>query len=64
MELPFVFDIADSPWLHGKTGLLGPDPAPEDLARRMHTSWVAFAHNGSPGWDRYHGEDAAVQHFE
>lgn len=64
VELPFVFDIADSPWLHGKTGLLGPDPVPEDLARRMHSSWLTFARNGSPGWDRYHGEDAAVQHFE
>ncbi|WP_412482052.1 carboxylesterase/lipase family protein [Mycolicibacterium frederiksbergense] len=64
VELPFVFDIADSRWLHGDTGLLGPDPVPEDLARRMHSSWLTFARNGSPGWDRYHGEDAAVQYFE
>ncbi len=64
VELPFVFDIADSPWLHGKTGLLGPDPAPESLARRMHGSWVAFARNGSPGWDGYRGDEIAVQHFE
>lgn len=64
VELPFVFDTADSPWLHGKTGLLGPDPVPEDLARRMHSSWVSFAHNGFPGWDGYRGDDAAVQHFE
>ncbi|KAA0078876.1 carboxylesterase/lipase family protein [Mycolicibacterium sp. P9-64] len=64
VELPFVFDIADSPWLHGKTGLLGPDPVPEGLARRMHDSWVSFARNGSPGWDGYRGDDAAVQHFE
>ena len=64
VELPFVFDITDSPWLHGKTGLLGPNPVPENLARRMHDSWAAFARNGSPGWDRYSGDDAAVQHFE
>lgn len=64
VELPFVFDIADSPWLHGKTGLLGPDPVPQGLARRMHSSWVTFAHNGSPGWDRYRGEGAEVQHFQ
>ncbi len=64
VELPFVFDTADSPWLHGTTGLLGPDPVPEDLARRMHSSWVSFARNGSPGWDGYRGDDAAVQHFE
>lgn len=64
VELPFVFDIADSPWLHGKTGLLGPDPVPEGLARRMHSSWIAFARNGSPGWNGYHGDNVAVQHFE
>ncbi|MGV0739235.1 carboxylesterase family protein [Mycobacterium syngnathidarum] len=64
VELPFVFDIADSPWLHGNTGLLGPDAVPEGLARRMHSSWVSFARNGSPGWDGYRGDDAAVQHFE
>lgn len=64
VELPFVFDIADSPWLHGKTGLLGPDAVPENLARRMHSSWISFARNGFPGWDGYHGDDAAVQHFE
>ncbi|MGW0162543.1 carboxylesterase/lipase family protein [Mycobacterium sp. NPDC003323] len=64
VELPFVFDIADSPWLHGKTGLLGPDAVPEDLPTQMHSSWVAFARNGSPGWDGYHGDDAAVRRFE
>ena len=64
VELPFVFDIADSPWLHGKAGLLGPDPVPEDLARRMHGSWVAFARNGSPGWARHRGDNAAVLDFE
>ncbi len=64
VELPFVFDIADSPWLHGSTGLLGPDPAPEELARRVHSSWLAFARTGSPGWAGYRGDDAAVEHFE
>lgn len=64
VELPFIFDIADSSWLQGKTGLLGPGPVPEGLARRMHDSWVAFARNGSPGWEAYRGDDAVVQHFE
>lgn len=63
MELPFVFDIANSPWLHGNTGLLGPDPVPEGLARRMHNSWVTFARNGSPGWDAYCGTAGAIEHF-
>lgn len=63
VELPFVFDIANSPWLHGNTGLLGPDPVPEGLARRMHNSWVTFARNGSPGWDAYCGTAGAIEHF-
>ncbi|RJO73359.1 carboxylesterase/lipase family protein [Nocardia panacis] len=51
VELPFVFDIADKPWLHGDTALLGPDPAPADLATRMHDAWIAFAATVDPGWD-------------
>ncbi|MEU3767660.1 carboxylesterase family protein [Amycolatopsis keratiniphila] len=50
VELPFVFDVAGEPWLHGEAGLLGPDPAPEGLAARMHGAWVAFAGTGDPGW--------------
>jgi para-nitrobenzyl esterase len=53
VELPFVFDLADKPWLHGDSGLLGPDPAPGDLAARVHAAWVAFAGTGDPGWAAY-----------
>ncbi|EXG82653.1 carboxylesterase/lipase family protein [Cryptosporangium arvum] len=53
VELPFVFDVADEPWLHGDTGLLGPGPAPAGLAARMHGAWVAFARTGDPGWPPY-----------
>ncbi|MFJ6567975.1 carboxylesterase/lipase family protein [Streptomyces sp. NPDC091292] len=53
VELPFVFDIADEPWLHGNTRLLGPDPAPAGLAARIHGAWVAFATTGNPGWAPY-----------
>ncbi|KAA2265682.1 carboxylesterase family protein [Solihabitans fulvus] len=53
VELPFVFDLADRPWLHGETGLLGPDPAPPGLAARVHAAWVAFASTGDPGWAAY-----------
>ncbi|MFD8757194.1 carboxylesterase/lipase family protein [Kitasatospora sp. NPDC059577] len=53
VELPFVFDLADEPWLHGTAGLLGPDPAPAALAARVHGAWVAFAGTGNPGWARY-----------
>ncbi len=53
VELPFVFDVAEEPWLHGDTGLLGPDPAPDGLATRVHGAWVAFAKTGDPGWAGY-----------
>jgi para-nitrobenzyl esterase len=53
VELPFVFDLAEKPWLHGETGLLGPDPAPPGLAARMHAAWIAFARTGDPGWAAY-----------
>lgn len=50
VELPFVFDLADEPWLHGDTGLLGPSAAPAGLAAEVHAAWVAFARTGEPGW--------------
>ncbi|MFB9927679.1 carboxylesterase/lipase family protein [Amycolatopsis halotolerans] len=53
VELPFVFDLADEPWLHGDTGLLGPDAAPAGLAAEVHAAWVAFAREGKPGWAAY-----------
>ncbi|GAA2461844.1 carboxylesterase family protein [Streptomyces pulveraceus] len=53
VELPFVFDIADQPWLHGDTRLLGAAPAPAGLAARVHGAWVAFANTGNPGWAPY-----------
>ena len=49
-ELPFVFDVADLPALHGPHGLLGATPPPADLAARMHAAWIRFATTGDPGW--------------
>ncbi len=63
VELPFVFDVADEPWLHGETGLLGPTPAPEDLARRMHRAWVDFATTGNPGWPAHTTSDPVTHRF-
>ncbi|WP_280461493.1 carboxylesterase/lipase family protein [Nocardia carnea] len=63
VELPFVFDIADSEWLHGPAGLLGPAPAPDSLARQMHKAWLAMVRHGSPGWAAYDNTPATVQHF-
>ncbi|MBT3152207.1 carboxylesterase family protein [Streptomyces sp. CHD11] len=53
MELPFVFDLAHLPQLHGPTALLGPDTPPADLAARTHEAWIRFAGTGDPGWDPY-----------
>ncbi|MER7191441.1 carboxylesterase/lipase family protein [Streptomyces flaveolus] len=53
VELPFVFDLAHLPRLHGPAALLGPDKPPVDLAARMHETWVRFARTGNPGWDPY-----------
>ncbi|WP_369372594.1 carboxylesterase/lipase family protein [Streptomyces sp. cg36] len=61
VELPFVFDLADEPWLHGDTGLLGPAPAPAGLAAQMHGAWVAFARTGSPGWAAYDPQRPTVE---
>ncbi|MFJ2669534.1 carboxylesterase/lipase family protein [Streptomyces sp. NPDC087525] len=56
VELPFVFDLAHLPQLHGPDGLLGPDKPPADLAARMHEAWIRFARTGDPGWDPYDDE--------
>ena len=62
LEVPFVFDIArpDVP-LFG--GLVGPEP-PQELARTMHTAWVAFATNGDPGWPAYELDRRATMRFD
>ncbi|MFF7635865.1 carboxylesterase/lipase family protein [Kitasatospora sp. NPDC008050] len=61
VELPFVFDNADQPWLHADTRLLGPDPAPAGLAAQVHGAWVAFAATGDPGWATYHPQRPVVE---
>ncbi|GAA1986800.1 carboxylesterase/lipase family protein [Amycolatopsis minnesotensis] len=61
VELPFVFDIAGEPRLHGDTGLLGPGPAPAGLAARVHGAWVAFARTGDPGWAAYTPQRPVVE---
>ncbi|WP_037857537.1 carboxylesterase/lipase family protein [Streptomyces sp. NRRL S-340] len=53
VELPFVFDLAHLPLLHGPAALLGPGEPPADLAARMHAAWIRFARTGDPGWDPY-----------
>ena len=64
VELPFVFDLADQPWLHGDAGLLGPDPAPAGLAAQVHGAWVEFARTGDPGWAPYDPERPSVEFLD
>ncbi|MFI7314095.1 carboxylesterase/lipase family protein [Streptomyces hygroscopicus] len=53
VDLPFVFDLAHLPALHGPAALLGPDEPPAGLAARVHGTWVRFAETGDPGWEPY-----------
>ncbi len=64
VELPFVFDVAHLPHLHGSAALLGPDKPPADLAARMHETWVRFARTGNPGWDPYDDERRATMRID
>ena len=51
VDLPFVFDALGVPGLVGPHGLLGEAGGPQELATRMHATWVAFARTGEPGWE-------------
>ncbi|MBZ3904724.1 carboxylesterase/lipase family protein [Streptomyces griseiscabiei] len=46
LELGFVFDTGDTP----ASAKLAGDHAPRDLATALHTAWVRFATDGTPGW--------------
>ncbi|KQY21473.1 carboxylesterase [Cellulomonas sp. Root485] len=62
VEVPFVFDTArpDAP-LFGP--MLGAHP-PQDLARLMHATWIAFAATGDPGWPRYDHNRRSTMRFD
>jgi para-nitrobenzyl esterase len=54
LEVPFMRDDLAAMRAVGPAGvaLLGAD-APDDLARRMHSAFAAFARTGDPGWPAY-----------
>ena len=60
LELGFVFDVLDDP---AGMALLG-GPAPQALADAMHSSWVAFATSGDPGWPRFTAEHPVGMLFD
>ncbi|MET4921030.1 carboxylesterase family protein, partial [Streptomyces sp. PSRA5] len=64
MELPFVFDLAHLPQLHGPNALLGPGEPPADLAARVHETWIRFARTGDPGWAAYDNDRRATMRVD
>jgi carboxylesterase type B len=62
LEVPFVFDTVD-PQAPLFGPLLGPNP-PQELARTMHSCWVAFATTGDPGWPRYDPATRLTMRFD
>ena len=59
LDLGFVFDTLDTPWLTGPEGLVGENP-PVELARRVHHTWITFATTGDPGWVPYNTQQRSV----
>lgn len=59
LEIPFVFDQLATA---AGAEITGPD-APLELAERMHSSWVMFVKQGSPGWPRHSRQDGNLMHF-
>lgn len=58
LELAFVFDT-----LSAGGAMAGPD-APTQLADDMHRAWVAFGHDGSPGWPPWTPAASTVMTFD
>jgi len=63
LEIAFVFDTLDLKRGQMMGGALGENP-PQELADRMHRSWIDFASRGDPGWARYDLDRRAVMRFD
>jgi para-nitrobenzyl esterase len=60
VEVPFAFDTTLLPELQGEGRLLGQAPAPQAIAKSMHSAWIEFIATGSPGWSPYDLEQRAT----
>ena len=65
LEIPLVFDTVEV-----SRPLLGPGPAPQQLADQMSAAWVAFAKTGNPNnpaipnWPAYDAANRATMMFD
>ena len=57
MELPFVFKTLAT--VTGPEGLVGENP-PQDVARRVHETWVRFATDGTLPWPKFERDKRVV----
>ncbi|MEO5636712.1 MAG: carboxylesterase family protein [Chitinophagaceae bacterium] len=53
--LPFLFNHLKI--VTGVRGMLGPNGASEQLADKIQDAFIAFAKNGSPGWETYNNTE-------
>jgi len=59
LELAFVFDnVAKS------AAMVGTGAAPQAMADKMSTAWLAFARTGNPGWAPFKPADRATMVFD
>lgn len=63
LELGFVFDTLDTPYLIGPEGLVGEHP-PVELAWCVHSTWITFATTGNPGWVPYDTQQRSVMRID
>jgi para-nitrobenzyl esterase len=61
MEIPFVFGTLDHP---GAVMLTGDSGDRQVVSKAVQQSWLAFAHNGDPGWATYDTERRATMIFD
>ena len=64
LDVPLVFETVEA-----KRGILGPGPAPEQLAPVMSQAWIAFARTGDPSqnglaWPRYEATGRQTMIFD
>jgi para-nitrobenzyl esterase len=57
MEMPFVFNTLAT--ATGPKGIVGENP-PQDLADRIHATWVGFARDGSLPWPEFDAQHRKV----